>query len=228
MNTPAAPPPTADTQAPSVPGGLTVSGQTQSGLTLGWNASSDNVGVMGYGTYRNGSGAGSTAASTRTYNFTGLTCGTTYTLGVDAYDSAGNRSARAQMSASTAACAGDSQAPSVPSGLMVGGQTQTSISFSWGASFDNVGVAGYGVYNGAAVVGSTAIPSYTVSSLACGTTYTLGVDAYDGAGNRSAKTSLTACDQQLRRRHHASVAAHEPADRPGDGHDDHDDVGRGK
>ena len=191
MNTPTVPPPTADTQAPSVPSGLTVSGQTQSGLTLGWNASSDNVGVTGYGAYRNGSGAGSTATSTRTYNFTGLTCGTTYMLGVDAYDGAGNRSAKAQISASTAACT-DSSPPSPPAALAVGARTQTSIALSWAAASDNAGVAGYSVYRGGVSQGNYTATSYTFTGLACGTTYTLAVDAFDAAGNRSTRPSLAA------------------------------------
>ena len=64
-------------------------------MTLSWNASTDNVGVTGYGLYRGGAAVGSTNASTRTYTFTGLSCGTTYTLAVDAVDAAGNRSTQA-------------------------------------------------------------------------------------------------------------------------------------
>ena len=65
MNTPVAPPPAGDTQAPSAPAGLAVSGQTQTALTLSWNASTDNVGVTGYSTYRNTVAAGTTAPATR-------------------------------------------------------------------------------------------------------------------------------------------------------------------
>ncbi len=71
-----APVPAGDTQAPSAPAGLVVSGQTQTALTLSWNASTDNVGVTGYGTYRNSVAAGTTAPATARYTFTGLTCGT--------------------------------------------------------------------------------------------------------------------------------------------------------
>ena len=115
MNTPVAPPPAGDTQAPSTPAGLVVSGQTQTALTLSWNASTDNVGVTGYSTYRNTAAAGTTVPATRTYTYTGLACGTAYSLGVDAVDAAGNRSAQATASGTTSACTpGDTQAPSVP------------------------------------------------------------------------------------------------------------------
>ena len=92
----------ADTTAPSAPTGLTVSSTTQTSVDVSWSASSDNVGVTGYGRYRNGSLL-STGAGT-TFSFTGLTCGTTYTLAVDAVDAAGNRSGKAQVSRATQAC----------------------------------------------------------------------------------------------------------------------------
>ena len=46
-----------DTQAPSAPSGLAAANVTQTGLTLTWNASSDNVAVTGYDVYRNGTKA---------------------------------------------------------------------------------------------------------------------------------------------------------------------------
>ena len=49
--TPVAPPP-ADTQAPTAPNGLSIGAQSPTSITLSWNASSDNVGVTGYGHYR--------------------------------------------------------------------------------------------------------------------------------------------------------------------------------
>ena len=108
------PPAPADTQAPSAPGGLSVGGQTQTALTLNWNASTDNVGVTGYNLYRSGTAAGSNNASTRSYTFSGLSCGTTYMLAVDAVDAAGNRSTESTASGTTAAC----PAPPQPGGLV--------------------------------------------------------------------------------------------------------------
>jgi chitodextrinase len=88
-----------------VPGGFVLSGQTQTSVSVSWSGSTDNVAVAGYGLYRDGSNIGSAAASARAYTFSGLSCGTTYTFAVDAYDGAGNRSARADLSAATNACA---------------------------------------------------------------------------------------------------------------------------
>ena len=98
MNTPVGggtsppPPPPRLTRSRPPPRRARSQRQTQTRLTLTWNAASDNVGVTGYGVYRDGASVGSTERSTRSYSFTGLACGTTYTLAVDAYDAAGNRS----------------------------------------------------------------------------------------------------------------------------------------
>jgi len=53
----------------------------------------------------------------------------------------------------------------------------------WNASTDNAGVAGYSVYGNGSKITSTTDTSYTYSGLLCGTTYNLGIDAYDAAGN---------------------------------------------
>jgi chitodextrinase len=178
-----------DTSAPSTPTGLATSAIGQTSITLSWSASSDNVGVAGYGRYRNGTLLSS--ATGTSYTFAGLTCGTSYTLAVDAYDAAGNRSAKASVNATTSACP-DTTAPSTPTGLSTSAIGQTSITLSWAASTDNVGIAGYGRYRNGTLLSNAAGTSYTFSGLSCGTSYTLAVDAYDAAGNRSAKASVTA------------------------------------
>src|SRR5262249_18353851 len=47
-------PPPIDTQAPSVPTGLRVTTTSSTSVTLGWTASTDNVGVMAYQIFRGG------------------------------------------------------------------------------------------------------------------------------------------------------------------------------
>jgi chitodextrinase len=178
----------ADTAVPSVPSGLSVGSTTQTSIALSWNASTDNVGVVGYDLLVNGSKVGTTTSTSDT--FTSLTCGTSYTLGVDAFDAAGNSSSVSSVVAATTAC--PDTAPSVPSGLSVGSTTQTSIALSWNASTDNVGVAGYDVSVDGSKVDTTTSTSYTFTGLTCGTSHTLGVDAFDAAGNRSAAASVPA------------------------------------
>jgi chitodextrinase len=82
---------------------------------------------------------------------------------------------------------GDSIAPSAPSGLATSNVSGTGIKLSWSASTDNVGVAGYEVYQNGnlikKVTGKTT--SYVVSNLIPSTSYRFSVRALDTAGNSS-------------------------------------------
>ena len=190
---PPPPPPPGDTTAPSVPQNVRLTSATTSSVSVAWNASTDAVGVTGYGLYRDGSLAGNTTATTATFN--GLPCGRSFTFGVNAYDAAGNRSAISSVTTSTAACpppTGDTTPPTPPSNVRATGATQTSVTVAWNASTDNVAVAGYGLYRGTTSTGTTSATSATFAGLACGTTYTFGVDAYDAATNRSTRSTVDA------------------------------------
>jgi chitinase len=83
----------------------------------------------------------------------------------------------------------DTQAPSTPSSLTSPSKTSTSVSLSWSASSDNVGVTGYDVYRNGTLAGSTASTSFTVTSLTASTAYSFTVKAKDAAGNVSAASS---------------------------------------
>ena len=180
---------TTDTTPPSTPTGLATSAVSQSSVTLSWTASTDNVGVTGYRTFRDGTQVGTPAGTP--YVFSGLACGTSYTLGAAAVDAAGNVSGTATVSATTSACA-DTTPPSTPSGLVTSAVGQTSVTLSWTASTDNVGVAAYQVSRNAAPVTTTVGTSYTYSGLLCGMTYSLGVAAFDAAGNFSGTATVSA------------------------------------
>ena len=181
------PPGTADTIAPSQPANLRVMSATSGSVTLAWNAATDNVGVTGYDVFRATTKVGS--SNTTTYTINGLTCGTAYSVGVRAFDSAGNTSAQATTSVSTSACA-DTQPPTAPTNVSASTRTTTSIALTWAPSTDNVGVAAYGLYNGGELVNTTAGTTGIVGNLTCGTNYTLAVDAFDAAGNSSARTTV--------------------------------------
>lgn len=79
----------------------------------------------------------------------------------------------------------DTQAPSTPTGLTSTGKTSSSVSLSWGAATDNVGVTAYDVYSGSSRVLSVSGTSATVSGLSPSTGYTFSVRARDAAGNVS-------------------------------------------
>ena len=84
---------------------------------------------------------------------------------------------------------GDTTPPTVPAGLAVTGVTTSTVTISWTASTDNVGVAGYKVFRNGTQVGTTAGTGYTDTGLTPATSYTYTVSAYDAAGNNSAQSS---------------------------------------
>jgi chitodextrinase len=171
---------------------------TRGSLSLSWRHPKGDRDIRArYGLYVGGTRVGTTRQTRHT--FRGLDCGTTYTLGVDRYDRGGNRSVARTVTASSGACTqppADTSSPSAPSGLRQTDATPTSVSLAWNESGDNVGVAGYDASLNETVVGTTTSASFTFGNLACSMTYTLGVDSFDAAGNRSSSAvtaSTAAC-----------------------------------
>lgn len=103
---------------------------------------------------------------------------TTFTI--KAYDAAGNESS---VSVSTA----DNVKPSAPTNLTAPETTDSTITLSWTAAIDNMGVKGYNITwgedTGLFVTDTTA----TITGLTQGTEYTIQVSAEDVAGNLSAE-----------------------------------------
>src|SRR4051812_39574562 len=95
-SSPAAPP---DPQAPSVPQGMAFAAKTRTTLRLVWRPSTDDVGVTGYRLYRDGARVASVRGFS--YTYTGLRCGTRYTVALEAVDAAGNTSYRPEATGST-------------------------------------------------------------------------------------------------------------------------------
>ncbi len=80
----------------------------------------------------------------------------------------------------------DNQKPTVPLNLVVSGQTENSVTLSWDASTDNVGVTGYKVYqNGTVVINSQTGTSATISNLPENTDLTYNISAFDAQNNES-------------------------------------------
>jgi chitodextrinase len=177
-----------DTKPPSAPTGVTQVARTSTSATLSWNASSDDVGVAGYSVSRAGVPIGTTSGTS--FTVTGLTCASVYDVVLQSYDPAGNRSAPTGFSGTTASCS-DAVAPTAPAGLAQVSRTETTMALSWSKSTDASGVTGYGVHVDGTKVAEVSQTSTTVSSLACGKTYTIAVDAVDAAGNRSAKATAS-------------------------------------
>jgi chitodextrinase len=179
-----------DAQAPTAPTALTSPSKTSTSVNLSWSASTDDVGVTGYEIYNGGTLAGSTTGTT-SFNVTGLSPSTAFSFTVKAKDAAGNVSAASSaLNVTTNASAGDTQAPTAPTGLSSPSKTSSSVSLSWTASTDNVGVTGYEVYKGSTLAGTTtSTTSFNVTGLSPSTAYSFTVKAKDAAGNVSAASS---------------------------------------
>ena len=81
----------------------------------------------------------------------------------------------------------DTQPPTAPTNVASSNISATSFTLSWTAATDNVGIAGYDVYQNGAKINPSNITatSYNVSGLNAGTTYSYFVKAKDAAGNQS-------------------------------------------
>lgn len=83
----------------------------------------------------------------------------------------------------------DTEAPSVPTNLATNNPTANSISLSWTASTDNVGVAGYDIYKDGVFYATVSGTTATVSGLNPSTTYSFYIIAKDAAGNPSTSSN---------------------------------------
>jgi fibronectin type III domain protein len=90
------------------------------------------------------------------------------------------------------AAAVDRNRPSRPTALAKTGATETTISLSWRASTDNVGVTGYRIFRNGTLAGTTTGQTYVMTGLHCDTTYIVMVSAQDAAGNTSLPAAIFA------------------------------------
>jgi chitodextrinase len=162
--------PVADTQAPTVPGGLASSAVTSTSFTLSWTASTDNVGVSLYEVFRGGVFLGTTTGTS--YNVTGLTASTTYSMTVRAKDAAGNNSAQSSaLSVTTSAASGGSTTLYEAENATRGGNASVATSYS--------GYSGSGYVTGFGTNGTNV--SFAVSVSAAGS-YNVRVRYNNAAG----------------------------------------------
>src|SRR5665647_317114 len=187
-----------DAESPTAPTGVNATASGDATVDLTWEASTDNVGVIGYQVHRSTTAGFTpseatlvTTATGTSYSDTGLEGGTYY-YQIIAVDAAGNAS-EPSGEVSAGVIGPDVEAPSVPGGLsaVVSG---ADVAVSWSASTDDRGVAGYSVFRGdsagfeigsASQVGEVTGTSFTDAAVAPGTYY-YKVTAFDASGNVSA------------------------------------------
>ena len=172
-----------DLESPSIPQNLLVESVTSDTVSLSWDASTDNIGVVGYRVYRDKQLVQEVQGEQ--FTDTGLTEDTEYTYEVRAFDAAGNQSEASNEVFARTSVSVDDEAPTIPLNLKVENVTTDTVSLSWGASTDNIGVAGYRVYRDKQLVQEVQGEQFTDTGLTEDTEYTYEVRAFDAAGNQS-------------------------------------------
>ncbi len=180
-----------DTDAPSIPAGLTAILAPDRSVTLNWSDSTDNVGVTHYTVYRDGVAVASPTVSDFVDNLPlGLEDATYW---VTASDAAANESG---PSNAVLVATYDVTPPGTPPGLVGSATGPNAVTLSWGAATDNVAVTHYRVYqdgNQLARVPATTL-TFDYASVLSETTHSYEVRAEDGQGNMSsvpASVSIT-------------------------------------
>ncbi len=184
-----------ETNPPTVPADPRVSALTCESVTFSWNASSDDVGVAFYDIYHDGQLVKTVSGSTLSTSLP-VVAGVTWGLYVNARDAAGNVSqASTTVPITPPQCQTDTQAPTAPTQL-AGTVSGTTVTLSWTASTDNVGVRAYDVYRDgtrkATISGSATVPpatTFTDSGLTPTTSYAYYVVARDAQANVSARSN---------------------------------------
>lgn len=161
------------------PRGLTVAA-TQTSLTLSWGVT---PGVTKYETYLDGTKAGETA--TGSWSYTGLTCGTSHVLQVDAVYRFGT-SAKSSTDASTSSCS--AKQPDVSGFAPTSGPVGTSVTIT-GFSFTGAtGVA----FNGTPATYNVSSDTQIVALVPTGaTTGKISVTGPGGTGRSAASFTVT-------------------------------------
>lgn len=174
-----------DVTPPSTPLNVQTPSKTWNSISLTWSPSTDNIGVTGYNVYASGTDLLQSTTST-SITLTGLKEATLYNLTVRAKDAAGNLSAASANLPVTTLTNPDTTNPTQPTNLQFTGKTSTTVTLSWNASTDNVGVTGYDVLIGGVLKEETnGATSVTVKDLSPNTLYNFTVQAKDAAGNKS-------------------------------------------
>jgi len=167
---------------PTVPANLAATTPSPYSVSLTWDASTDDLGVVGYDLFRDGSPYQS-LGNVVTYA-DAVAESSTHTYAVRARDTSGNRSA---LTTAVPATTPADNPPTVPTGLAWTAPSRTSVVLTWTASTDDVAVAGYDVYrDGTLLVSLGNVLTATDSTVTAGSTHSYAVLARDGHGHSSA------------------------------------------
>ncbi len=201
-------PAVADTQAPSTPGNFHATAVGSTSATLAWQASTDDVGVIGY-FVRAGPILYTYTEGSLTTNVPYLKASTAYTFTLTAMDASGKQGEPAQVTFTTAPLGtSDTVAPAAPS-LTATPYSGSEVDLSWSKPTDS-DLTGFLVFQGGQLLedippnSSVQTRVLPVTGLSALTSYTFSVRSYDAAGNQSTAgvktvTTLAATDTRVTR-----------------------------
>jgi fibronectin type 3 domain-containing protein len=178
-----APPP--DITAPTPPVIRDVAGDDK-GVTINWAASTDDVAVESYDVFRDDQFLGTTSLTSLVD--ANVYAGMTYSYTVRATDTSQNKSQFSQPRAISVADATPPTVPGTPTGVV---NAEDTVTLSWAASTDNVGVSSYQLWRDGQLLATTANTTYVDGTTRQGGTYRYTLYAVDAAGNRSTASTAT-------------------------------------
>ncbi|MBK8553435.1 MAG: fibronectin type III domain-containing protein [Ignavibacteria bacterium] len=174
---------------PSAPASLLATTLSKTSLRLDWSDDpSPAYNETGFEIYQGDKTGGPykliniTGADVNTFTVNNLHPNVTYFYKVR---SVNNTAASAASNEAYGKTDNDNQAPTAPTNLTITNVTLNSISLSWTAATDDVGVVAYDVYINDQKSFITTQTQFTVYPLTRGTTYTFKIKAKDFAGNLS-------------------------------------------
>lgn len=172
---------TNDSEAPTAPTNVIANNITTFSIDLSWDAAVDNVGVTSYDVYVDGVLIENTANTNLILN--DLVSDTTYTITIKAKDIVDNQSEFSNPL--TVKTLEDTEAPTIPTNVVISNETSSSLKVTWTASTDNTAVTAYDVYIDGTFNTEATTNTYTVTSLTPSTTYSIQILAKDAVNNQS-------------------------------------------
>ncbi|MDD2715762.1 MAG: SUMF1/EgtB/PvdO family nonheme iron enzyme [Candidatus Wallbacteria bacterium] len=168
---------TTNPDLPAAPSGLSSSSMTSNSFTLAWN-SVDCAAC--YNVYKGGTLYATTETTSK--SITGLSASTSYTMEVSAVNVTGEGAKSPGLSLTT-----NPDLPATPAGLSISDMTTTGFTLSWNPV---PYAAGYKIYMGGTLHGTTEACLTNFTGLSAGTGYTMEVSAVNSAGEGAKSAAL--------------------------------------
>lgn len=185
-----------DTTAPTIPEKVAAVADGEHAIAVGWRASTDDAGVARYEIAADGPSARTLISAATTVREGDLGVATRHCYRVRACDASGNCSAWSPAACATTPDLTPPSPPSTPTAVAV---SDAEVEVRWGVSTDNVGVTGYEVLRGDAVVaGTESGTTAREAGLRPAKQYCYAVRAHDLAGNTSMSAKVCATTPDLK------------------------------